>query len=148
MIRVVLAVCLTVALLGVSLPVVDDARQERTAARMDRTVDRLAVAAATLRSDDPTRSPALAPRRTVDLWLPDESWGAVAVERLRLTGASSTAPATVSVTLPGQRPTTVRVDAPLATPAGPLVLREPGEHRLVFRLLRRGGGVVVLVTEG
>lgn len=147
MIRVVLVVCLTVALVGVSLPAIDEARHERTAAAMDRTVERVAITATTLRDEDSTRSVALAPRRTVRVVLPQASWTAVSVERVRLTGASPTTPATVDVDLPGRPRKTVRVDAPLATPNGSLVLREPGVHHLDFRLVRLERGVVVLVSE-
>jgi hypothetical protein len=146
-IRLALAVLLTVALLAVSLPAVDDARRERTAAGTDRAVDRLAAAATSLQHDDPVRERALAPRRLVRFRLPAPSWRAAGVDAVRIAAANGTEPAGVTVDLPDRRPMTHRLDAPIRTPGGPLVLTDPGLHRLRLRLLASNPAPVVSVTR-
>lgn len=148
MIRAVLAVVLAVALLGISLPVVDDASRDRTGARLDRGMDRVADAATGLRADDPGPAWRLAPRRTVRLRIPRATWTTSGVESFRVAGGGPVAAATVGYDLPGRPPVTRRLDAPIRTPDGPIVLREPGLRSLRFGFVRRSGDPVVLVRSG
>lgn len=146
MIRLVLAVVLAAAILGVSLPAIDDARGDRTAARLDRTVDHFDDAALALLDNDPARDRAHAAGRTIRIHLPDRSWTAVRVESVRIDGMDTDRPAVVSYTLSGRPPMRHRIDAPIETP-GPIVLREPGLHRLRADLLLRHGSPVVIVRR-
>lgn len=146
MIRVVLAVVLSAAILGVSLPAIDDARADRTAARMDRAVDRVRDAAVTLLAEDPARTRSLAAGRTVRIHLPRRSWTASPVESLRIEGNGADRPATVCYDLPERRPVRYRIDTPLKTD-GPIVLQGHGTHRLRLVLLLRQDRPVVLVRH-
>lgn len=69
MLRVVLAVLLAVALLGVAMPVVEDARADRTSTLAAGELSRLAERATGLAASGET-GPDAASRRTVDLSLP------------------------------------------------------------------------------
>lgn len=144
MIRAVLAVVLTVALLAAATPAIDQGRQARTATHLDGVVDRIGRAVRSLLAhEDPTRPGVVGPRRIVRFRLPSSSWTAVGVS-LRIDGERDI----VSYRLDGQPPsdtTFQRVD--LRTPTGPVVYG-PGRHRLVVSLVRDGGiGVVVRRDE-
>lgn len=147
MIRAVLAVLLAAALLSVSFPAVDAAARERTAAQMDRAVDRIVAAATDLQSEDPGSTVELAPRRVVTVRLPDRSLTSVGVEHVTVAGGGDD-PARISYALVGHTPTSYRVDAPIATPDGPIVLRATGEQRLVLRLVRHDELVVLVDRRG
>lgn len=141
MIRAVLAVALTVALLAAATPAIDEGRTARTATHLDGVTDRLDRSARSLLAhEDPTRPGVAGARRIVDLRLPARSWTAAAAT-LRVDGETDTLAYRVGDGQP--RRTTLRgVD--LRTPDGPLVLRTPGHHRLVLSLVRDDGvGVVV-----
>ncbi|MFB6097143.1 MAG: ABC transporter [Haloferacaceae archaeon] len=147
MIRLLLAVVLASALLAASLPAVDDARRERTVARMDRAVDRLRDAAAAIRTDDPARDPSLAARRVVRVRLTSRSWTTAGVDAFRIDGRGPDRPPLVTCRLRGGRSISRRVDAPIETP-DPVVLRERGVHRLALRFLLRGDRPVVVLRRG
>lgn len=146
MIRLVLAVALSAAILGVSLPAIDDARRDRTAARMDRTADRVSDAATSLLHDDPVRNRSLAPGRTVRLALPGRSWTTSRVESVWIDGRGTDRPAVVGYDLPGRRPVSHRLDVPVETD-GLLVMRGRGVHRLRLTFLVRQGRPVIVVRR-
>lgn len=148
MIRTALAVVLATALLGTSLPAVDDARRDRTAARLDRGMDRIADAATSLRADDPGLAWRLAPRRTVRLQIPRTTWTTSAVESLFVDGGGPATAATVGYDLPGRPPVERRLDAPIRTPDGPIAFRESGSQSVRLALIRRDRDAVVLVRRG
>ncbi|MFB6102022.1 MAG: ABC transporter [Haloplanus sp.] len=141
MIRVALAVFLTVALLAAVMPALDEGRATRTAIHLDGVTDRIERAVHGLRAhEDPTPPGVVGARRIVTVRLPTPSWTAVGAT-LRIDGAHDR----IGYRLDGRRPhrTTIRgVD--LRTPDGPLVVGSPGRHRLVVSLVRADGvGVVV-----
>lgn len=146
MIRLLLAVVLASALLAASLPAIDDARRERTVARLDRAIDRLRDAAAAIRTDDPARDPSLAPRRVVRVRLTDRSWTTGQVDALRIDGRGPDRTARVSYRLRGGRSISRRIDAPIETPE-PVVLRGRGVHRLALRFLLRGDRPVAVLRR-
>lgn len=146
MIRTVLAVVLAAALLSISLPAVDAAAAERTAAQMDGAVDDIAAAATDLTADDPGPTRRLAPRRVVDVRLPERSLTTARVRHLTVDGGGD-GPARISYALGGRTPNSHRVEAPIVTPTGPIVLRAPGKHTLVLRYVRRDDDPVVLVDR-
>lgn len=147
MIRTALAVLLAAALLSISLPAVDAVAEERTAAQMDRAVDRIGAAATELPAEDPGPTADLAPRRVVSVRLPGRSLTTARVEHVTVTGSGED-PARISYALVGRSPTSYRVAAPIATPEGPVALRTPGEHTLVLRFVRQDHEPVVLVSRG
>lgn len=153
MIRVVLAVALATALLSASLPAVESARADRTAAGLDADVARLTAAATTLVDRDaPTRRDVAGARRVVAVAVPRPSWTTTAVDSVTVAGQpdgadESTTSATVSYTLQNGRQRRVRLDVPFRTPDGPVVLRSSGTHRLVLSLVRDGDESAVVVRR-
>jgi hypothetical protein len=143
-IRAVLAVVLTVALLAAVTPAVDEGRAARTATHLDRIGDRIERTARSLRAhEDPTRPDVAGARRQLRFRLPASSWTATAAS-LWIDGPSDR----IGYRLEGRPPhwTTLRgID--LRTPAGPLAIEAPGCHHLVLSLVR-DGGVAVVVTRG
>lgn len=162
MIRVVVAVVLTVAILAASLPAIDTARERRSASHVTAQLDRLDTSAAAL-VDGSDVTPVGAPnaRRTVTLRLPERSLTAVPVVYVRIgqLGAidrresGATRPSHgranfVTSKLRGRAPTRLVLDgADLRTPDGPIVLRGVGRHRLTLTLAERDSRVVVLVRR-
>ena len=137
-IRVVLAVVLTLALMAVSLPAVDDARTARTASSLDAASDRVRSTSERLvATSDPVGGETTA-RRVVRLDLPTRGWGARA-GRLRLRDGR------VARRVDGGDWHVVRVPA-LVVPDGSLVVR--GRTRLVLTHRRRAGRSVVVVRRG
>ena len=153
MIRAVLAVALAVALVGASLPAVEDARADRTDRRLAAATDRIERAATSLADGDDGTPPDVAgARRTVAVEFPRRSLTAAPAEFLRIEESGSGSNATVAYALPG-RPTERRTIAgvEIRTPDGPIVLREAGVHRLALTLVRPIGerrAVVVVRRQG
>jgi hypothetical protein len=138
-IRIVLAVVLTVALFATVLPAVEEGRTTRTAILMDDVVDRLERAARSLRAhEDPVRTGLTPARRTVRFRLPSRSWSTVGAS-LRVDGRDDA----VTYRLDGRRPHRVPISGvDIRTPGGPVVVRDPGTHRLVLELIRNDGAGV------
>lgn len=141
MIRTVLAVVLTVALLAAAIPAVNEGREARTATHLDGVTERVERAARSLLAhDDPTPPDVAGARRVVDLRLPARSWTAAGAT-LRIDGAADLIAYRVADGRP-RRASLRGVD--LRTPGGPVVLRASGRHRLALSLVRDDGiGVVV-----
>lgn len=75
MIRLVVATLLTVALLGVSLPAIEEGRASRTDALVGDELDRFERTATELRrEDDPVAPGAAGARRLVTVRVPGDSW--------------------------------------------------------------------------
>ncbi|WP_101296262.1 DUF7311 family protein [Halegenticoccus soli] len=150
MIRIVLAAALTVALFAASLPAVDDARADRTAARLDADLDRFERTARDLAArEDPVEPGTPGARRTVEIRLPGRSWTAEPVEAVRIgCPRPRCRSATVTYRLSGGSVERRRVDGvALRTPGGAISLREPGVHRLRMTLERRNGAPTVIVRR-
>ncbi len=148
MIRAVLAVVLASALLSVSLPVIDAIAQDRSAARMDRTVDQITGAATDLLREDPGPTARLAPRRLVTVSLTPRSLTTARVERITIDGDTETdGTARISYRVAGRGATSHRVMAPITTPDGPVTLRAAGDQTLVMRLVRDDESTLVLLSR-
>lgn len=144
MIRVVLAVLLTVALLAAVTPAIDEGRSARTAIHLDRVTDRIERAARSLRAhDDPTRPSVAGARRIVRFRLPSRSWTAVG-GRLWIEGDHDL----IGYRLDGGRPhrATLR-GLDLRTPGGPIVFEGTGRYRVELTLVR-ADGVGIAITRG
>lgn len=132
--RAVLAVLLATALLGATLPALDDARRERasaTVAEQAETVERTARRLA--RTDDPTGDAGA--RRVLTLSLPASDWTTAAVENLSIGPASGDAGGRIRWHVDGSTHEAVLSGPPLRTDDGaPLVLNRTGHHRLVLAL--------------
>ncbi|WP_440991024.1 DUF7311 family protein [Haloarchaeobius baliensis] len=143
MIRVVLAVAVTLALFAVAAPAAADAREYRS----DRIVatDLTAMeraGTALLGLEDPTPSPGTGPRRFVTLRVPGDSWSTAPVDWVALGGRPDVAhpdPRVVAYALAGGDPRTVELPFPLVTGAdGPLVLEGSGRFELRLSLAPDG----------
>lgn len=151
MIRVVVAVTVATALLAASLPAVDSARSDRTAAHLDGELARLSEAAASLVDrDDATTSGVPGARRVVSVSLPMRSWTAAGVDAVRIgcRADDGCRQPTLGYELDNGRQRRVRLALPLVVADGPVVLREAGSHRLTLTLDRREGSVAVVVRRG
>lgn len=141
MIRAVLAVAATAALLSASLPAVDDARRQHTEGVVREDVESLERAARVLaESNDVTRDAGA--RRVVALTLPDRGWAHAGLDGLvvdgpsNATGGPNATAGRVAWTVSGGRRTTERIEGvALRTPGSePLRLRGTGRRRLVLAL--------------
>ncbi|MFB6256764.1 MAG: hypothetical protein ABEH58_08600 [Haloplanus sp.] len=144
MIRAVLAVCLTVALLAAVTPAIDEGRETRTAIHLDRVVDRIDRAAWSLRAhEDPTRPNVTGARRIVRFRLPQSSWTAIGAS-LWVDGGDDI----VGYRLDGHRTHRTRFRGiDLRTSDGRVVFNGSGRYRLVLSLVR-SEGVGVVVARG
>ncbi len=161
MIRVVVAVVLTLAILAASLPAIDTARERRSASDVTTQLHRLdATASALVDGSDVTPAGVPDARRTVTFHLPERSLTTASVAyveiggtgegRSRNDGGVRISPAdranVVTYELRGKSPTRLVLDGvDFRTPDGPIVFRESGTHRLRLTLSERDGRVVVLV---
>jgi hypothetical protein len=145
-VRTLLTVVVATALLGASLPAVEEARADRTTARLDATATRLSDAAAALvAADDPVPSGERGASRTVVVALPAGGFADARADYLSVGGLpNDSRPTTVGYRVDGAPPR--RLDAGVRFFVGerPLVL-PPGRHTLRLTLVRRGGHVGVRV---
>lgn len=156
MIRVVIAVVVATALLAASLPAVDSARADRTAAQLDGELAALSDSAASLVDrDDATATGLPGARRVVSLTIPARSWTAAGVDSVTVGCRDECRRPTVSYTLDNGRTRRVHLDLPLVVADGPLVFRASGTHRLTLTLERGdverqpgSSGTVVVVRRG
>jgi hypothetical protein len=148
-IRALLAVALALALVAVSLPVVDDARTGRAAARADATLTTVERAARGLVTGEDATAPDLpGARRRVTVRLPVPSWSTAGVAWLSVGGRPGGRGnrSLLAYRVSGGGVRTVRLaGVRLRTPGGPVTFRAPGGHAL--RLALRRDGVPVVVAE-
>ncbi|SFR37694.1 DUF7311 family protein [Halogeometricum limi] len=153
MIRVVLAAVLTTAVLGASLPAVEDARADRASTAVDADVERLSAAGSSLaHGSDPTRDPATAPTRTETVTLPPPTWSSAELAYVAV-GGSPNGPGNRSVVTYAvdDGPETSRrlsLPLPISTPDGPVVLRGRGDRTVSLSLLTSVDGPVLVVGRG
>lgn len=145
-VRTVLTVAVAAALLGSSLPAVDDARADRTAARLEATATRLSDAAAVLvATDDPVPAGELGASRTLVITLPRAGFADARADYLSIGGMpTGSERSTVGYRVTGRPPRQVETSVTFVTEDGPLVL-PPGRHRLRLTLVRTANGVGVRV---
>lgn len=137
--RVLLAVTVAAALLAASLPAVEAVRTERTAAQIDREVDRIDAAGSSLLATDEAEAGA---RRVVTVSLPQGSLSAAGVNRFAV---SCPEDCVVRYRIAGSTSHVRPIHVPLSTPGGEVALSTPGTHRLVLGLAREEGRRVVTV---
>ncbi|AUV81017.1 hypothetical protein C2R22_04530 [Salinigranum rubrum] len=148
-VRTLLTVVVATALLGASLPAVEDARTDRTAARLDAAATRLSgVSAALVAADDPVAAGERGAGRTVVVSLPSGGFADARAAYLSIGGLpndSRQPPTTVGYRVADSPPR--RLDAGVRFFVGerPLVL-PPGRHTLRLTLVRRGGATGVRVS--
>ena len=135
MLRLVLAVAVSAALLGLAVPAIETAGTAHSETRVTDELDRLETTARTLtlRSDATPHGPPA--RETTTLRLPARTWAHPGVTRLRF-GRNR-----VTWRVGDRDPASRTLTGPLSGPPGGLVLRDGGRVDLV--LVRRQGAVVV-----
>lgn len=139
MTRVLLAATIAAALLAVSLPAIEAARTDRTAAKLERQADRIESAGVDLLADDEAEAGA---RRVVTVSLPAASLTAAGVTRFAFSCEENCA---VSYRVASGESGVRSLPIPLSTPSGPVAFSTPGTHRLVLGLAREEGRRVVTV---
>lgn len=137
MIRALLAVVLAAALLVASLPAVESAAADRTAASLDRDVDSLQRAGTSLLARDDAGA-----RRVITVSFPADSLTTVGVDSFTI-GCQPRCTARYTLETGASR--TRRFSVTLATPDGPVRLSRPGDHRLTLGLDVVDDGRVVTV---
>lgn len=137
--RALLAVTIAAALLAASLPAIEAARTDRTAAKLDREASRVETAAADLLADDEADAGA---RRVVTVSLPPDSLSTAGVTRFAVICRDS---CVVQYRVAGAESRVRSLPVPLSTPAGAVAFSTPGTHRLVLGLVRVDGRRVVTV---
>lgn len=145
-VRTLLTVVVAAALLGSSLPAVDDARADRTATRLDATATHLSDAAAVLgATDDPVPVGERGASRTLVVTLPRAGFADARADYLSV-GGTPTHPdgSTVAYRVAGRPPRRIETSVAFVTGEEPLVL-PPGRHRLRLTLVRTANGVGVRV---
>ncbi|MEA5387713.1 hypothetical protein VB773_17595 [Haloarculaceae archaeon H-GB2-1] len=148
--RAVLAVVLAVALLGVSLPALDEARVKRTDVRVGSELEGLADEMRLLQRGDaavPSGTPGA--RVATTFSVPHRSWAAAGVEFVSLSTTDG-GRARFGWRADGGRRHVQRVPDVRLSVAGPsdsLVLTTGGRHRLHLRLVRTDSERVVVVAR-
>lgn len=146
MLRTVLAVALSLALLAVSLPLIDAARVAHADGTVERSLDRLDRAAASLLdASDPVPAGVSGARRRLTVRVPVETWASAGLDRLSIPAVGSDIP--LSWRVDGGDTQSYVPSAPLVGPPGGLTLRDVGQTTLLLRLRRRDGRPVVVVTR-
>lgn len=147
-VRTLLTVLVAAALLGTSLPVVDDARADRTETRLETAAIRLADAAAALvAGDDPVPPDERGASRTVAVTLPRAGFADARAAYLSIGGVpNASAPSTVGYRVAGRPPRRLATDLRFVTGPNPLVL-PPGRHVLRLTLVETATTVGVRVEH-
>ncbi|MBX0286096.1 DUF7311 family protein [Haloarcula salinisoli] len=144
--RVVLAAVLTAALLAVALPAMADVGANRAESTMDRQLGTLGEELETMvETDDPTVGRGA--RHVAKLRLPDRSLTSAAVTRLRFLSREEVAVASWRVGDSATSRTRLAGVPVRGAGGGPVTVREPGTHRLVFELRSRAGKPVLTVKR-
>lgn len=137
MIRAVLAVALALALLGVSLPVVEEAGRAHSDARVSNQLDRIESAAQALRARSAATVQGVTARRTLSLSLPERTWAHPGLARLTVPAPGSRAEVTWRVE-GGTEHSRRLLGGDVVGPPGGLTLREGGTRGVVLRLRPNG----------
>lgn len=155
MLRVVLAVAMATALLGVTMPALDTVRVQHGDERVEMEVQRLERAAERLASDNDPPPPGMeGPRQELQLWLPVAGLHTAGVESLTIQPEDTehgevnlTAGRTAVRWQVSGGPEQVRwlTDVELATRGKRLRLDDGGRQRLTLELRSDGA---VLLTRG
>lgn len=148
MLRAVIAVALATALLATSLPALEAVQRQRTATHLDGEVDRLETAVLDLRARDQATVGDGA-RRVVTVRIPQRDWTHARVAYLTIGGSAGANDrggngAAFAWRIHGgeeqwRRTPGIRIDAVEICGNQPILLREPGVHRIALLLVWRDG---------
>lgn len=145
-VRTLLTVVVAAAILGSSLPVIAEARVDRTESALDATATRVTDAAASLvATEDPVPVTAQGARRTVTVTIPRAGLGDAEVAYFSLGGRpNASAPSTIGYRVADRPPRRIETRHRFLTGSQPLVL-SPGRHRLRLTLVHQPEGVWIRV---
>ncbi|MFC6975574.1 hypothetical protein ACFQL1_14415 [Halomicroarcula sp. GCM10025709] len=144
-VRLVLAVVVTAALIGASMPGVRTVRADHADATVARQLETLSTRLqAMVERDDPTVGPGAQLR--ADVRLPRRSFTRSRITALSFLSDGDTTVATWRVS-DGGRTRRLLVDFPLRTAGTEFTLRAAGTHRLVFGYRHHNGSRVVTVRR-
>jgi hypothetical protein len=145
MLRTALAVLLAATLLGLALPVVDDARVGHADSQVRTELTGLESAATDLRArSDPVAPDTPGARVTHSLRLPRATWGSAGIERVQIPAHAN---GSVRWRVAGGESWSTTTTPPLVAPPDGLTLRASGRHRLTLTLERHNGTAVVAVSR-
>lgn len=143
-----IAALLAVALLAASQPAIERSRVEHAHTRVHDELSAVRIAVQDLlASDDPVPPGAPGARRELTLRLPGRSVASSGVRRVEL-GPLEGRPDRLAWRVGDGRRRDLRVPVDVRRPGGgPMVLREPGRHRLVLELVTVRGSAAVVVRR-
>lgn len=146
-VRVVVAVVLTLALVAVAAPAIDDAATARSEAVAAGEAAELAEAVETLAAEENAVETGPPARRFVELRVPEPGPTADPVRfTIRPGAANGTEPAAVRYAVGADRSNSVRPDVAIRTPDGSLRIEEPTVHRLRLELVAGDGQPTVRIV--
>lgn len=146
-VRTTVAVALALGLLAVSLPVVERARVDHSAAAIAGEIERLERSGSALAAANEVVPDDGTPARTrLTLWLPRRSWGDSGVDFVRFP-AGTDGPDVIWRAGDGAVRRHTAPEFPLSGPPGGLVLGDGGRHRLVLELRDGDDGRRVVVRQ-
>lgn len=141
--RLVVGVVLTAALLAVASPMLAIGAADAADSSVERQFQALEERLETMvETNDPTAGPGA--RHVTELTLPERSLTSAGVSRLRFHSRAGVGLATWRVG-DGHTSSTRLAPVPIRSDGGAFVLREPGPHRLVFELRNQEGETVLTV---
>ena len=145
MLRPALALLVATAMLGLVVPVVDEARVSHSDSQVRTELDRIQTTASDLRAtSDPVASGRPGARTQTTVRLPTRNWGQAAVERVSIPAHPN---GSIRWRVTGGRTHSIEATPPLVAPPDGLVLQEGGRHRVRLSLQRRNGTTVVVVSR-
>lgn len=144
MIRVVIAVGLTVALFGAAMPAIDTAQVDRTERVLQADLQAIDAAATTLADEEELTPPGMAgPQRVQTITLYQQTPTQRAVQRVTITRSE------LRYQLAEGPAGTVPLETNITTPGGaPLVFETPGTYQLRLELIERNGTRMVQIERG
>ena len=159
MLRVVVAIVLAAALLGVAQPAVEDARETAAERAVERELVAVERAVADLRSETAVPYGQSGARRVVVLDLPERSFASAGIEYVSFGGLPEDGVGSnvLAYHVADRPPDIVRLDADLRVERSrggverlveePFVLRTGGRHRIALVPVRYDGQRVVVVRK-
>lgn len=132
MIRVLVAVCLTVAVVGVAVPAVEGLQYTHSVTTVSEELTALDAAAETLRTSD-DHTDVAAPQRVQTVTLPAAALTTARIDRLRIEAEQ------IRIEHDGTTRPVLQPTHPYHLPEGPVVLEGPGAHDVWLTLVTVNG---------
>lgn len=138
MMRYVVTVLMTIALVSVSMPVIDNAAADRSQKALGSELSQLQDTAEMLHSEEEVvRSSNKNPRRIMELEFPEQSFTSRSVQTVRITPHHDAAKSTITYAVVGREPSQLTVDAVIVGPNNETVeLGGNPDRRFILELKR------------